>query len=480
MIDVIIDILKSLLRIVVDLIDLLFSGVSWLLSARRNDTYGAIFGRPSSLVSRKGQGITLSGSKSTSLHRAFEHCLILGGSGTGKTSRLLANSLFKTLEIGKASVIAHDPSNELSKLTRAFAVEQGYDVRIIKYNSAQESCGYNPLARIRQGDRGDAARVANLLMTASKKGRTGGDPFWDSSAETFLQIGIELLMTQKLQFRNLSNLRVLIDHWGNDAMNKLVVPLYDQHRELYGAYKASLEMPERLRGNVLASARAALKLTEDSDLALVTSYDTVGLENLRQGDRPMILYIQSDILRQDYYSPITSLFMSDILRQLMGASPNPNDRPCFLYLDELSSFFYPWGPVISNARKYNVSFVGVVQSEAQIQKMHGREGATELLQNSGIKVYLHGQELETSERLERVVGKHEIEKDNKVMIRPLMSSQQIRRLNPNLALVIASGLDPILMPLRPWWKTRFKRYSQLEALPVSSTLPWSKVPLLAL
>ncbi len=127
MIDFIIEILKTILRILVDVIDLLFSGVSWLLSAQNHqkDTYGATFTRPSSLVSRRGEGVTLSGTKSTSLHRAFEHCLILGGSGTGKTSRLLANSLFKTLEIGKASVIAHDPSNELSRLTRAYAVAQG-------------------------------------------------------------------------------------------------------------------------------------------------------------------------------------------------------------------------------------------------------------------------------------------------------------------------------------------------------------------
>ena len=109
MFSAIIELLESMLKLLFEFLEVLISGLP-----RRNTHYRADFTSQGTLLSSRQQGFCLTGRRNLSVKHSYQNALIIGGTGTGKSSVVLIPSLYTM----QSSFIVHDPSGELNSKTR--------------------------------------------------------------------------------------------------------------------------------------------------------------------------------------------------------------------------------------------------------------------------------------------------------------------------------------------------------------------------
>ena len=361
-------------------------------------------------------------------------------------------------------MVVHDPSGELFNLTGGALANSGYAIRRISFAQVQGSDRYNPMARAHRS--ADLRKVA-IMIVRHAMGGNRADPFWDQSAAALVTVLMQVVQTQAPAYRNLANVRHLLNALGKDPekLDELVARCASD--ELFAEYAALQAYDHKVLSGIIASARAALDMWTDEDIALLTCEDTLDLESLRS--RPTVLYVQSHTAQLDYYSVLVSLLFEQLLGVLMHDLPKPTDLDVYLIIDEASSLRVPVLPTaIANLRKYRCGLLLAYQDFNQLVHLYGRFEAETIRQNAFVKMYFSDQSLDTSTDLERLMGKYEAKDDEgRHRVRPLLTSDEIRVLPKNRALIIAGGHRPILAKLTPFFKQqRLRRMTLIPPVPL--------------
>lgn len=446
-------IFKTLGDIIIRLCTVLFEAVDLASRpiASKDGTFSASFAKPGELVGRCNHGICITGTRSLTRRKSFRHAIVFSPSGGGKSTVVVMPSLLRMTR-WPCSLVVHDPSGELYSSTSGYLASKGYCIRRISFANGRGSARYNPLARARQGS--DMRKVASMIVrhTLGRGGKP--DPFWDQSASSLISILMQALQAQAPEYRNLANVRAMLNMLGSDPeqLDELIVAHASE--ELFQEYKALQAYDTKVLSGIIASARAALDMWADEGIAELTSSDTLRLETFRS--EPTVLYVQSHTAQLDYYGLLVSLLFEQIIEVLMRALPKPDDLDVFMILDEASSLRIPVLPIaIANLRKYRAGLLLCYQDYSQLVHLYGRYEAETIRQNALVKMYLSDQSLDTTVALERLLGKYETkDAEGQHRVRPLLTSDEIRVLPKDRALLIAGGHRPILAKLRPFFNQR--------------------------
>ena len=107
-----IQLINSLFGLVFSAIEAVFGGILDLAvtasPSKRNENYSADFIPAGKVLYSNERGFCLTGDKCLSIKDSYSNCLIFGGSGSGKSSRVLIPSILKMA--GFSSLVIHDPS----------------------------------------------------------------------------------------------------------------------------------------------------------------------------------------------------------------------------------------------------------------------------------------------------------------------------------------------------------------------------------
>ncbi len=464
------NIIEQLLKFVFDLLETAFRfsfefiETSVLGLTKRKTSYSANFTNPAILLSRRQYGFCLTGRRNLSVKNSYQNALVIGGTGTGKSSVVLVPSLYTM----HASYIVHDPSGELFAKSSGYLKEQGYNIKLLNFANPTISSGYNPLERAKTSS--DIQKVASMLVQ-NAFGEKSKDPFWNTQAVALLTILITILKTQNEEFQNLYNVRQLLNLLGSNP--EKIDSLFSKYADdvLFSEYKAFIAYDEKVINGVIATAKAALQTFSDELVAKVTSFDNINFQEFR--DLPTILYIQNSVADQKYYSVLTSLFFEQFFSYILGRFPKKNEQDIFLLIDEASSLNLPTLPLaVANVRKHRAGVMLLVQDFSQLVHNYGRYDADAIKANCFAKMYFTGQSHETTKELEQTLGKFEYEDDEgKRTIRPLMTNDEIRTMKMNSALLICGNNLPIMTKLRPYYNYRaFREYSEQEPAIMQSLL----------
>lgn len=107
--------------------------------------------------------------------------LVLGGSGARKTRAYVKPNLLQC----NSSYVITDPKGELLRDIGGVFVHEGYKVRVFDLKNMKNSYRYNPFVYFR--DDNDIQKLAaNLFANTEDKTKTGGDAFWDKTAQMML------------------------------------------------------------------------------------------------------------------------------------------------------------------------------------------------------------------------------------------------------------------------------------------------------
>src|SRR5258708_30984562 len=130
--------LEGIFKFTFEFFEVIISGIP-----KKAKGYNAEFASATTLLSRREYGFCLTGKRNLSVKHSYQNALIIGGTGTGKSSVVLIPSLFTM----QGSFIIHDPSGELYAKSAGYLNQKGYEVKLLNFARPAVSAGYNPLTR---------------------------------------------------------------------------------------------------------------------------------------------------------------------------------------------------------------------------------------------------------------------------------------------------------------------------------------------
>jgi len=463
-----VEILKGFFNLIVEVFEAIFQ------ASNNNKEYKASFASQGILLSSFNHGFCLTGKKKLTKKDCYQNALIIGGTGTGKTSVVILPTLFTMTE----SVVIHDPSGELFTKSAGFLKQKGFDVKVLNFANPQVSSGYNPLARAQNSS--DIQKVASLLVENALGGKTK-DPFWNTQASALLTMLITIVKKLETQFHNLYNVRQLLNTLGSnpEAVDSLFTEYADD--ALFNEYKSFIAYDEKVVSGVIATCKAALQIFNDEYVAKVTSFDNLDFMDLRM--KPTALFIQNSIADQKYYSVLTSLLFEQFFAFLLSRFPQKNEKDIFLLIDEAASLNLPTLPLaVANVRKHRSGIMLLIQDFNQLVHNYGKYDADAIRANCFAKMYFTGCSLETTKELEQTLGKYQYEDEKRgTIVRPLMTNDEIRTMKINRAILVCGHHPPIIAKLRPFYKNSYyRRYSNIEAPEMINERLAMAIPLLML
>lgn len=450
----------------------LFDFISSIVQMSRKTEFNADFISVDKVLQNSDTGFCLDGENCLSISESYKNAIILGGSGSGKSSTVLINSALLMAK-GNSSLIFNDPSHEIRLLVSGALQNYGYTIKVIDYSNVASEC-FNPLQRCTTVS--DIQKLASLLVRNALG--EAKDPFWNKSAESFLSLFIRyLIFYGEPENRNLYNVLHLINVFaGNpEKIDKLIVKTRDE--KLLSEYKAFVAYGDKTLMSIVATAKASLSLFADETIAKITSIDTIDFAEFRT--KKIALFINNSIPTMQYYSGISSLFFQQLMNEILTRIPDKSEDSIFFLLDEAGSMYLPsLSTIIANIRKYNSGLLLIYQDYHILEHIYGNYEAKNISANCFAKVYLPGQPIETCKMLEITLGKFEYVDGNEVRhTRQLMTSDEIRM--SDKAIILIGNKPPIHAKLYPYYKNnKLKLLTEMPPYIPDNILPFDNPPLI--
>ena len=330
------------------------------------------------------------------------HVLAVGGTGAGKTQRLILPQLAADVADPGRTIIALDAKGGvlfgyLTALVRRY--RPGQRVQLINLRSAsRNTLTWNPAHRI--SSRAEALEIAHAVCsnaeTGSGSGHSTNEAFWLFSSVNLLADLLRVLADNPREHSSLARAKELID---KDAMGLAV--LADEHphsKDFAKHYPAVVRLLEGgsnvTQQSIVADLAMRTLLFGDEDIIRTTSGpNQLDIrQTLREGG---ILVLEVPEGHAKQLLPLTNLFISRLFSALLAESMDTADgrlsRPCSVVLDELGSAcgkLPDFDVRLSTLRSRGVSVTGAVQTLGQLEHLYGT-GSRGVLDGFSTKLF-HG------------------------------------------------------------------------------------------
>jgi len=467
----ILNFLGRALRFVLTLLGDLFNAL--VDAFEKKEGFNAEFGRETEIASRFNKGFLISKHRRLTRRKSFENILLSGPTGSGKTTRLLLKNLFL---LKNCSMVINDPSKELYTLSSGY-LSQFFTIKTLNFSNSAVSSGYNILSRIKKPN--DVNKIAHLLVAATLEKGSNGDPFWSLSTKNLLQVLIRLVLHQLEEYRNIANLIQKLHYFAAQPkkVDEWIARTNDE--KLILDYKSLISTPEKTLQNIVASAKAALQLFDDPEIAKTTAHDSIDFEELRKA--PSIIFLHTSISDQKYVSILNSIYFDQLYGHLLQSLPNKKELDLFIILEEASSMYIPLLPLaLANCRKHRVATFCCVQSPQQLKSFY-KDEADNIATNCVTKIFLPGQtSMDTLREIETLSGKC-IYKDEKgtERVKQLVTTDEIRLLPKNRTLILSGNKPFIKGRTSPYYRSlTYKKYAKIPPISLRGDIPDGPITLL--
>jgi len=340
---------------------------------------------------------------------------ILGNQGSGKTRFVLEPILYALIKKGYAGLIydydfegnpmAAQDNYCLTKFAFncfvQFCDPAKFQFHSINFTSLTHSIRLNPIAPRYILNRAYLEEYTSVLLhnlAPDKK-----DDFWNLSTKALLKGMIVFLANRRPRCCTLPH--VLI--WATKPM-AAILELMERDPEaasyassILDAFKGGEKTAGQLVG-ILATFKTNLQILLNKALFWVLSGDDVDL-TINEPDKPMILCIGNHPAAKSAFSPVISLLLTVCFKTMYGH----NRTKSFVAIDELPTLFIPGlAELPATARKYGISTVACVQSNAQLEYTYGNTGAKRI-QDTLVNKIIGNVEGTSADWASHLIGKKE-------------------------------------------------------------------------
>ena len=397
------------------------------------------------VLNRFHQGLLIDGAGRSRLSakNSFEHVAVISPTGGGKTTRYIIPNL---LTLDDCSMVVTDPSGEIYQQTAGYLEKKGFRIEVLNLEEPGKSRGYNPVAKASTFTEID--KLAAVIMRSANPVVRGGDEIWYEEPQVLLACLLRCLKETR-DYANLANLLYLLQNFGEDgrALNDLLAR-YAPDEATVNQFKGFVSGNERMRAAFLTTARNALKLFGNPEIASMTSRDEIDFHALR--DEKTVLYLIVPETDAKFYSFLVKCFFMQFFEAQKQLRYKSEGLPIYVLFDEFGQYYVPdFDTIATTIRKFRVSLSIIIQDPIQLVDRYGPNTAATIL-SGGIrsKIFYSGLDLQTSETVEKMLGRVKVglREEN------LMNADRIRRLDARKGILVTSNEEPILFRALPFYQ----------------------------
>ncbi len=382
----------------------------------------------------------------------FLHMLIIGATGTGKTSQILLPMILQDIQNPDAGIIILEPKGDLAQKAAMMSIHYGRTP--IYFDPSMDNCPhFNPLA----GD--EAVVVSNIITTFQMLNPDSPQYFQDINAQL---LGNAVMVLKRLdknegidgKYSTLIGLSRLLQNsggQGRDLIQKFSkIPSYTAEEAKQNADIASWFLNDyfaersKIYENTSGIRSQVAKICSNEFLRDILNPNVMNGEKneldfsaaLEEG---RVLCISTAQGALQSLSKYLGLFLIFQLQNAVFNRPGTEDtrKSCFLYIDEFQTYANKeFGNMLTMGRSYRVASHLATQARDQIAMGSGREGRDFLslvsANASNIVVFPRGNE-EDARYFSALFGEHEVVK----------TSHSVGQKRFNL---ITGGLSPLGHP----------------------------------
>lgn len=425
------------------------------------------FGNAGEHMSIFNKGFSLAGGlRAITVEQSFRNSLVVGNSGSGKTSAILISTLF-TLARGRSSVIVLDVSKEIYKLTSGY-LSKNKGRKIFCFDLSETSDGFNPLQLAKSTD--DLDKIAQVLIKNSGV-ESKSDPYWSSSSEMVISLFLQyIFFYAQDKEKNMFNLVLLLETYMAEPAKIDLLFVQCNDEKLLRGYKALNAIPEKTRSSIISVALTATKLFKSTAVARCTGRNTFDLETFR--NEPCILYLCIPLNLLKFLAPLTALVFEIFFQQVLSKIPPRGSYNIFFLIDEMLTMKLDLGLLYPQCRKYSVGVMSLIQEEKMLGLQFNQAESFAIKSNSSSRVYMPGQSFTTCKELQEEIGKT-IQTEESPKQRPgyIMEASEIRMMKDE-AIIMISSSQPLKERIRPYyshfiyqWRTQIPPYEAQVKIP---------------
>lgn len=448
-----------------------FDAVAEAVPPKHKTTYDASFGKPHTVLETNGIGFNI-GKWCTG--KDIFSLMIVGGSGSNKSTSCLAPQL---LNDHTGSYVVFDPAKELVKTCGPVMAEAGgVKVRVFDPDRPEVSEKFNGLHFCSS----DAERL-RLINGTVQNGLEGmAYDYWAQTAENLIDFSSSYVIKyappeHRTMLSVLQFLRLFM--YDIEAMHKRMIHV---DKAMLMRYKGFLSTPPNTLNSSLSTAINFLRLYDASNIATVTSSNTIDPISFRSTKQA--LFICGSASRSQAYRSIYASLFDTFFASMLDSEPNASQLTVTFLLDESANMYLQMLPqLLSLGRKHGARCATFWQDLGQISSLYKGKMADSIIANSQVQCFMPNcsLSLETCQMLEKVLGKYHTDESGQTHVRELLTVSEIRQLDK--ILMLYRGKKPMLVDNVPFYKQpRLRRkVSQARQRVLRTGLPDSS-PLKAL
>ena len=401
------------------------------------------------------------------------HSLILGGTGSGKTRRLLLQSI-GILGLAGESMIISDPKGEIYEYTACYLKTLGYKVSSLNFKNPVKSQSYNFLQPIIDAvNGGDASKAITLIwdMAASLVPTGKGEPIWENGEASIIAGAIMAVVydnKERPQLQNMTNVYYFISVMGKtDNEGKMPLEAYvkakSENHPAVQLFAVALLAPSRTRGSFFTAALTKLRLFTSPHIYNMTRKSDFVLEEIGKEKHAIFIILPAGKVT---YNSLASLFIFQLYHALEESADAIGGRLKIrtnFILEEFGNFTKIPGFVqmITVARGFGMRFSLVVQSFEQLDDIYGREQSKIVRDNCDCLIYLRSASPDTNADISRRLGKYTTSSYGRsnstaakhsntssasmsLIARDLLTPEEVKMLESPYVLVMLSGHNPAI------------------------------------
>ena len=438
-------------------------------------------------------GVTISKNVRLSAEKSYEHVMVLGPTGSGKSSSFFIPNL---LDLdGIHSAVVTDPKGEMYELTSPYLESLGYNiVKLEPLHPERNEFFYNPLAII--DDATEIRNIAQLILTNGNKAveiSTGSS----SSGAEWINMSIPLLAASFAyvkEFGKTKSIPEAIDI----ILNGNLKSMDEMFRKCPDAYKLFLIFKsagesEKTISSIKSVLTTNVQLFTDPKVAKFVTAPMVYNENgekipdeerlfnpLILRKKPTVLFVCVPEAKATMMMPLMSVFFTQLLEITMEQKTG---QPILYMLDEFANIgvIPSIATVTATARSRKIGISIGIQGVEQLKRNYGDENAEDIMNNLKTKMIYSGLTGTSAQYVSDLAGVTTIEtksystqntpgQDVVTSIftgpsvqksgtrREVITPDEVRRMDEDKVLIIAHNRNPVFDAKNSYFKQ--KKYTE--------------------
>ena len=427
--------------------------------------------------------LTMSSRPKNPKYARNKNCVVIGGSGSGKTRFFVKPQLMQL----HSSYVVTDPKGTLLVETGNMLQKNGYEIKVLNTINFSKSMHYNPFKYIRCEK--DILKLVNTLISNTKgEGEKAAEDFWVKSERLLYQAYIGYIWYEAPEEeQNFSLLLDMInasevredDEGFKNPVDLLFDDLEAQNPEHFAVrqYKKYKLSAGKTAKSIMVSCGARLSPFDIGELRALTEYDEMDLEGIGKRKSALFIIISDTDATFNF---LVSIMYSQLFNLLCELADDKYGGRLPVHVRFLADEFANIGQIpnfeklIATIRSREISASIILQSQSQLKAIY-KDNADTILGNCDTTLFLGGKESTTLKEMSEMLGKETIDMYNTSDTRGSnptygMSYQKLgKELMSKDELAVMDGGKCILQlrGVRPFFSdkydiTKHKRYKQLS------------------